>query len=174
MSDSDLLKLSLKDEPEPEPKSSEESVSVPISPTYMDYQKKYKGDSEPVPEDKIDNDSLNKSYDPWPIIDTYFRDTKYYKSQHQVDSFDEFITSEENGIRKIIKRNNPLSIFKGEKSDKNFSYEMEIYFGETLDEATGDINKDVDGLHPNNLGLIMMNKEPLYYPCTPLSIIKLL
>ena len=35
------------------------------------------------------------------------------------------------------------------------------------------INKDVDGLHPNNLGLIMMNKEPLYYPCTPLGIIEL-
>ena len=36
------------------------------------------------------------------------------------------------------------------------------------------INKDVDGLHPNNLGLIMTNKEPLYYPCTPLGIIELL
>ena len=35
------------------------------------------------------------------------------------------------------------------------------------------IDKDVDGLHPNNLGLIMMNKEPLYYPCTPLGIIEL-
>ena len=35
------------------------------------------------------------------------------------------------------------------------------------------INKDVDGLHPNNLGLIMTNKEPLYYPCTPLGIIEL-
>lgn len=35
------------------------------------------------------------------------------------------------------------------------------------------INKDVDGLYPNTLGLIMMNKEPLYYPCTPLGIIEL-
>jgi len=35
------------------------------------------------------------------------------------------------------------------------------------------IVKDVDGLHPYNLGLIMMNKEPLYYPCTPLGIIEL-
>ena len=24
--------------------------------------------------------------------------------------------------------------------------------------------KDVDGLHPHNLGLIMMNKQPIYYP----------
>ena len=36
------------------------------------------------------------------------------------------------------------------------------------------VNKDVDGLHPYNLGLLMMNKEPVYYPCTPLGIIKLL
>ena len=35
------------------------------------------------------------------------------------------------------------------------------------------LDKDVDGLHPNNLGLIMMNKEPFYYPCTPLGIIEL-
>lgn len=35
------------------------------------------------------------------------------------------------------------------------------------------LDKDVDGLHPNNLGLIMMNKKPLYYPCTPLGIIEL-
>ena len=35
------------------------------------------------------------------------------------------------------------------------------------------LKKDVDGLHPNNLGLIMMNKEPLYYPCTPVGIIEL-
>jgi methylenetetrahydrofolate dehydrogenase (NADP+) / methenyltetrahydrofolate cyclohydrolase len=36
------------------------------------------------------------------------------------------------------------------------------------------INKDIDGLHPYNLGLIMMNKNPVHYPCTPLGCIKLL
>ena len=35
------------------------------------------------------------------------------------------------------------------------------------------LNKDVDGLHPYNLGLLMMNK-PVYCPCTPLGIIELL
>ena len=50
--------------------------------------------------------------DVWTIIDTYFRDTLYYKSQHQIDSFDEFIFSEENGIRNIIKRENPFHILK--------------------------------------------------------------
>ena len=94
----------------------------------------------------MDADTLNRLYNPWPIIDTYFRDIKYYKSQHQVDSFDEFITSEDNGIRKIIKRNNPFTIWKGETSENNFDYEIQIYFGETLDEATGEIVKGVDNI----------------------------
>ena len=34
----------------------------------------------------------------WDIIDTFFRDTEYYKSQHQIDSFNEFIFSKDNGI----------------------------------------------------------------------------
>ena len=42
-----------------------------------------------------------KFIDPWIIIDTYFRDTSYYKSQHQIDSFDEFVFSKENGIDNI-------------------------------------------------------------------------
>ena len=108
---------------------------------------------EPEPDPEIDyteKDKLElkdiKSLDVWNIIETYFRDNPNYKSQHQIDSFDEFITSEENGIRQIIKRNNPLSIFKGEKSDKNFSYEMEIYFGETLDEASGEVMDSIDNI----------------------------
>ena len=40
----------------------------------------------------------------WDIIDTFFRDTDYYKSQHQIDSFDEFIFSEQNGLKNIIQR----------------------------------------------------------------------
>ena len=50
----------------------------------------------------------------WDVIDTFFRDTDYYKSQHQIDSFDEFIFSEENGIRNIIKRENPFILYKGQ------------------------------------------------------------
>ena len=37
----------------------------------------------------------------WDIIDTFFRDTEYYKSQHQIDSFNEFIFSNENGIENV-------------------------------------------------------------------------
>ena len=65
----------------------------------------------------------------------HFRDTDYYKSQHQIDSFDEFIFSEENGIKKYNKRENHFILYKGQDaSTGNFSYEIKIYYGETLDE----------------------------------------
>ena len=48
--------------------------------------------------------SEGKLINTWDIIDTFFRDTEYYKSQHQIDSFNEFIFSKENGVENIIKR----------------------------------------------------------------------
>jgi len=76
------------------------------------------------------------SIDTWSIIDTYFRDTRYYKSQHQLDSYNEFIYSETNGIQHIIKRGNPLLIYKEPLNSEatEYKYEIEIYFGETLTE----------------------------------------
>ena len=140
MASSEEFNPNSNEEPRPEFENSEEE-DIPSSPRYEDYMQKY----EPKP-DGVERDTLNNLYDPWPIIDTYFRDTKYYKSQHQVDSFDEFITSTENGISKIIKRNNPFTIWKGETSENNFDYEIQIYFGETLDEVTGEIVKDIDNV----------------------------
>ena len=74
--------------------------------------------------------------DTWSIVDTYFRDSPYYKSQHQLDSYDEFIYSKTNGIQHIIKRGNPLRVYKEALNNDatEFKYEMEIYFGETLNE----------------------------------------
>ena len=153
MSKSDSSEFS-PDEPQPEDKKikldidekgdddDDDTTDYPQSPVYQDYLDK---SSEPRPEEEIEFD-LNKNYQPWTIIDTYFRDNGYYKSQHQIDSFNEFITSDENGIRMIIKRNNPLTIFKGETSDSKFIYEMEIYFGETLDEVNGEIIKGADNI----------------------------
>ena len=46
----------------------------------------------------------SKKLDVWQVIDTYFRDNPNYKSQHQIDSFNEFIFSKTNGIEYIIKR----------------------------------------------------------------------
>ena len=62
----------------------------------------------------------------WDIIDTYFRDNKYYKSKHQLDSYNEFITSKTNGLEYIIKRGNPLIIYKQPMGD-NFRYEIKFY-----------------------------------------------
>ena len=64
----------------------------------------------------------------WDIIDTFFRDTPYYKSQHQIDSFDEFLFSKENGLHNIVTRENPFILFKGESKGKvNSSSCIEIF-----------------------------------------------
>ena len=83
----------------------------------------------------------DKYINEWDIIDTFFRDTDYYKSQHQVDSFNEFLFSKENGIQKIITRENPFILFKGENKGE-FAYEIKVYFGETLD----DDGRPIEGL----------------------------
>ena len=61
--------------------------------------------------------------DPWIIIDTYFRDTKYYKSQHHIDSYNDLLSDNNNSIQHIIKRDNPIKVFKDD-------YEIDIYIGE--------------------------------------------
>tara|TARA_Y100000389_G_scaffold205066_1_gene262656 strand:- start:4748 stop:8341 length:3594 start_codon:yes stop_codon:yes gene_type:complete len=81
-------------------------------------------------------DSTDFKLDKWTIIDTYFRDNPYYKSQHQIDSYNEFIYSKVNGIQHIIKRGNPLRIYKESLNTdaSEYRYEIEIYFGEILKE----------------------------------------
>ena len=37
------------------------------------------------------DEMINSKVNVWDVIDTYFRDNVYYKSQHQLDSFNEFI-----------------------------------------------------------------------------------
>ena len=78
------------------------------------------------------------SIDTWSILDLYFRDSPYYKSQHHLDSYDEFIYSKTNGIQHIITRGNPFRIYKESLNtgSNDYKYEMEIYFGETLKEDT--------------------------------------
>ena len=85
--------------------------------------------------------------DTWSIIDTYFRDTTYYKSQHQLDSYNEFIYSETNGIQHIIKRGNPLRIYKEALNSEGteFKYEIEIYFGESLNDE-GEIEESKENI----------------------------
>lgn len=94
--------------------------------------------------DKINLKDISK-LDVWNLIDSYFRDTKYYKSQHQLNSFNEFIKSKVNGIQNIIENNNePYILYKEPLSgDSNrFRYEIKIYFGKKISEKTGEIDKD--------------------------------
>jgi len=108
--------------------------------------------SEPEPEPDMDedmNDILNmKKIDVWQVIDTYFRDNPNYKSQHQIDSFNEFIYSKTNGIEYIIKRENPQILYKDAiDADKGkYRYTINIYYGETLDEEGLPNDKIIDNV----------------------------
>ena len=110
---------------------------------------------------KRDKEKIN----PWEIIDTYFRDTSYYKSQHQIDSFDEFIFSKENGIDKIIRRENPYILFKGDNQGKGtFSHEIQIFFGETLHQETGEILSDKENIFISSPTIFYENQSKYMYP----------
>jgi len=109
-----------------------------------------------------DKDFIN----PWDIIDTYFRDTSYYKSQHQIDSFDEFIFSKENGIDNIIRRENPFILYKGDRrggGDKDFSYEMRIFFGETLDVNTGEPLEGKENIFTSSPAIYNADEKKMSY-----------
>ena len=98
---------------------------------------------------------INNKVNVWDVIDTYFRDEPYYKSQHQVDSFNEFIFSKENGIQNIITRENPVIIDQGSKgggTDMSFKYEIQFHFGETLE----------DNPESPNYGIPIKNKENIF------------
>ena len=85
-----------------------------------------------------------KNLDVWNIIETYFRDNPNYKSQHQIDSFNEFLTSETNGLKYIIKRENPLIIYKDilDPAKNEYKYQINIYYGETLNQD-GEIDNSI-------------------------------
>ena len=100
-------------------------------------------DESAIEEGNIDLSEI-KPLDVWTIIETYFRDNPNYKSQHQIDSFNEFLTSETNGIKFIIKRENPLIIYKDilDPNKNEYKYQINIYYGETLKED-GEINTSI-------------------------------
>lgn len=88
-----------------------------------------------VSPDAMVANSVNKDYNPWDIIDTFFRDTDYYKTRHHLDSYNEFIFSEINGLNYIVKRQNPLKIYKEETSGGKFKYEINIRYGELYTDS---------------------------------------
>ena len=70
-----------------------------------------------------------KPFNPWIAIDTYFRDNPSYKSQHQVDSYNEFVYSSQNGIEYLLKRENPQIIYKEPLESGGYRYQLDIYYG---------------------------------------------
>ena len=90
---------------------------------------------EEIIEEKLNLSELKK-LDPWILIETYFRDNPNFKTQHQIDSFNEFIDSKTNGLQYIIKRENPLIIYKDtiNADQGKYKYEIDIFYGESLKE----------------------------------------
>ena len=90
--------------------------------------------SEPEPYYEEDDKKIKlgdiKPLDVWQIIETYFRDNPNYKSQHQVDSFNEFIYSKTNGIEYIVKRENPQIIYKDaiDIEKGKYRYQINIHY----------------------------------------------
>ena len=72
-----------------------------------------------------------KPLDPFLLIDSFFQARPLWKSQHAIDSFNQFIYSKTNGIQYIIQRENPQRILKEEiDADKGlFKYEITLYYG---------------------------------------------
>ena len=111
------------------------------------------------------NEPISDPINVWSVIDTYFRDNTYYKSQHQLDSFNEFIYSKINGIQHIIKRGNPLMIYKEALNPDatQYKYEIEIYFGETIDEK-GDLIPNIENIFVSSPNEYTEEKSKYMYP----------
>jgi len=107
-----------------------------------------------------------KKLDLWQVIETYFRDNPNYKSQHQVDSFNEFIHSKTNGIEYIIKRENPQIIYKEAiDADKGkYRYQINLYYGETLNEDGSMNDKIIDNLFISSPSVYTDDKNSYMYP----------
>ena len=107
-----------------------------------------------------------KPLDVWHIIETYFRDNPNYKSQHQVDSFNEFIHSKTNGIEYIVKRENPQIIYKDaiDADRGQYKYQINIHYGETLnDDGTID-DKIIDNLFVSSPTVYIDDTSTYMYP----------
>ena len=107
-----------------------------------------------------------KKLDPWILIETYFRDNPNFKSQHQIDSFNEFIYSKTNGIEYIIKRENPQIIYKEtiNADQGKYKYEIDIFYGETLKEDGSIDDKINDNLFISSPIEYIEGKSTYMYP----------
>jgi DNA-directed RNA polymerase beta subunit len=117
-------------------------------------------------DDSVMNTMESVKLDVWQVIETYFRDNPNYKSQHQIDSFNEFIYSKTNGIEYIIKRENPQIIYKEPiDADKGkYRYQINIIYGETL-LADGSVDdKIIDNIFVSSPTEYVDDKSKFMYP----------
>jgi len=117
-------------------------------------------------DDSVMNTINSVKLDVWQVIETYFRDNPNYKSQHQIDSFNEFIYSKTNGIEYIIKRENPQIIYKEPiDADKGkYRYQINIIYGETL-LADGSVDdKIIDNIFVSSPTEYVDDKSKFMYP----------
>jgi len=78
-----------------------------------------------------------KPLDPFIIVDTFFKSKDLWKSQHAIDSYNQFISSDTNGIKYIVQRENPQVILK-EELEGGFRYEISLYYGHKIESIKGD------------------------------------
>ena len=65
--------------------------------------------------------------DIWKIIYSYFDNDRYYMTNHNLDSFNDYIL---NKIPQTFKENNPQTLYLGRyETTKNYKYELEIFYG---------------------------------------------
>ena len=63
----------------------------------------------------------------WNIIDTFFKENPYTLVNHQLDSYDQFMS---NDIPTIFKQKNPIRILKNQDdTTKEFNLQCELYLG---------------------------------------------
>ena len=101
-------------------------------------------------EDLIDSEGSKrllkeiKPLDPFWIVDQWFRSRPLWKSQHAIDSYNQFLSSKENGIQYIIQRENPQQILKEPINEDQglFKYEISIYYGAMIESLDDEGNPD--------------------------------
>ena len=85
-----------------------------------------------------------KPLDPFWSVDQWFRSRPLWKSQHAIDSYNQFLSSKENGIQYIIQRENPQQILKEPINEDQglFKYEISIYYGAMIESLDDEGNPD--------------------------------
>jgi DNA-directed RNA polymerase II subunit RPB2 len=67
-----------------------------------------------------------QGFDPWALLDTYFRDNAFFITAHHLLTFNEFL---EEKIRFIIKSMNPIDMLKNDPDTNEIKLVLKVYVG---------------------------------------------